>query len=76
MPAPSRSDRERLAKLLGTLGSEHAGERDNADKGYAGGFDGLRATAGAFARSSVGKSVPGSSIGDGPVSQSPLDIVE
>jgi hypothetical protein len=26
----SRTDRERLAKLLGILGSDHVGERDNA----------------------------------------------
>jgi hypothetical protein len=30
MPALTRTDRERLAKLLGMLGSQHAGERDNA----------------------------------------------
>jgi hypothetical protein len=30
MPALMKADRERLAKLLGMLGSEHAGERDNA----------------------------------------------
>jgi hypothetical protein len=30
MPALTKTDRERLTKLLGMLGSEHAGERDNA----------------------------------------------
>jgi hypothetical protein len=30
VPALSRTDRKRLAKLLGMLGSDHAGERDNA----------------------------------------------
>jgi hypothetical protein len=30
VPALSRADRERLAKLLAMLGSDHAGERDNA----------------------------------------------
>lgn len=30
MPALSKADRDRLVKLLGMLGSDHAGERDNA----------------------------------------------
>jgi hypothetical protein len=30
MPALMKADRERLAKLLGMLGSENTGERDNA----------------------------------------------
>ena len=32
MSALAASDRERLARLLGMLGSDHAGERDNAGR--------------------------------------------